>query len=109
VLLGLGTDGHTASLFPGGTSLHALDQWVAAEHVQAVSMWRVTLTPTVLNAAAEVAFLVSGDEKAATVREVLEGFTRAGELPAQLIAPTDGRLRWLLDAAAAAKLHPDSR
>jgi 6-phosphogluconolactonase len=109
VLLGLGVDGHTASLFPGGTSLHSVDQWVAADYVQAVSMWRVTLTPTVLNTAAEIAFLVSGDEKAAIVREVLEGPPRARELPARLIAPTNGRLRWLLDAAAAAELHRDTR
>jgi 6-phosphogluconolactonase len=108
VLLGLGADGHTASLFPGGSSLHA-DQWVAAEYIRAVSMWRVTLTATVLNAAAEIVFIVSGDEKAAMVRQVLEGPYRAHELPAQLIAPTNGRIRWLLDAAAGAALQRESR
>jgi 6-phosphogluconolactonase len=72
-------------------------------------MWRVTLTATALNAAAEIVFIVSGDEKAAMVRQVLEGPYRARELPAQLIVPTNGRIRWLLDAAAAAALQRDSR
>jgi 6-phosphogluconolactonase len=102
VLLGLGHDGHTASLFPGGASLLASAQWVAAEYVHAVSMWRVTLTATVINAAAEIAFVVSGDTKAAIVRKVLGGPNQPHELPAQLIVPTDGRLCWLLDAPAAA-------
>ena len=102
VLLGLGNDGHTASLFPGGASLHAGAQWVAAEFVQAVAMWRVTLTAMVINAAAEIAFVVSGDAKAAIVREVLESPNRPHKLPAQLIVPTDGHVHWLLDARAAA-------
>jgi 6-phosphogluconolactonase len=105
VLLGLGTDGHTASLFPGGTSLRATAQWVAAEYVDAVSMWRVTLTAMVINAAAEVAFMVSGDGKANMVRQVLEGSRRPDELPAQLIVPSTGRVRWLLDAQAASELR----
>ena len=109
VLLGLGNDGHTASLFPGGASLHADVQWVAAEYVHAVSMWRVTLTPIVINAAAEVVFLVAGDAKAAIVRKVLEDTNRPHELPAQLIAPTAGRRVWLLDAPAAADLQLISR
>ena len=105
VLLGLGNDGHTASLFPGGASLHADTQWVVAEYVQAVSMWRVTLTALVINAAAEITFVVSGDTKAAIVRKVLEGPERPYELPAQLIAPTTGRVIWLLDAPAATDLR----
>jgi 6-phosphogluconolactonase len=108
VLLGLGNDGHTASLFPGSASLHANARWAVAAYVHAVSIWRVTLTVDVINAAAEVVFLVSGDAKAAIVRQVLEGPTRPQELPAQLIAPTAGRLLWLLDAPAAAELRRDS-
>lgn len=104
VLLGLGSDGHTASLFPGGASLHAA-QWVAAEYVPTVSMWRVTLTATIINAAAEIAFVVSGQAKASIVRNVLEGPDQPQDLPAQLIAPTDGRLCWFLDAPAAADLQ----
>lgn len=109
VLLGLGSDGHTASLFPGGTTLHASDEWVVAKYVHAVSMWRVTLTATVINAAAEVAFIVSGSAKADIVRQVLQGSYRPDELPAQLIVPTDGGVRWLLDASAAAKLRLEPR
>jgi len=109
VLLGLGEDGHTASLFPGAGSLRATAEWVAAEYVHEVSMWRVTLTATVINAAAEVAFIVSGERKAAIVRKVLDGPYSPHELPAQLIAPTAGRRVWLLDAAAAAELQHTSR
>ena len=109
VLLGLGSDGHTASLFPGGASLHANAQWVAAEYVHAALMWRVTLTPIVINAAAEIVFLVSGHVKAAIVRKVLEDTDRRDELPARLIAPVDGRLSWLLDAPAAADLQHMAR
>ena len=105
VFLGLGSDGHTASLFPGGASLRAKAQWVAAEYVQAALMWRVTLTATVINAAAQVAFVVSGDAKASIVRKVLEGPNQPENVPAQLIVPTDGRLCWLLDAPAAAGLQ----
>ncbi len=101
VFLGLGEDGHTASLFPGATSLHETERWVVADYVPAVAMWRVTLTPIVINAAAEVVFLASGHAKASIVRSVLEGPRRPNDLPAQLIAPTTGRLRWLLDSAAA--------
>ena len=104
VLLGLGSDGHTASLFPGGASRHDTVQWVAAVRDRA-SSWRVTLTATVINAAAEIAFVVSGGSKAAIVRKVLEGAKQPAELPAQLIVPTDGRLCWLLDAPAAAELQ----
>ena len=109
VLLGLGQDGHTASLFPGAASLRATEEWVAAEYVHEVATWRVTLTAGVINAAAEVVFLVSGDAKAAIVRSVLEGRTRPHELPAQFIAPAAGHLVWLLDAPAAAELGRVSR
>jgi 6-phosphogluconolactonase len=68
-------------------------------------MWRVTLTAMVINAAAEVAFMVSGDGKANMVRQVLEGSRRPDELPAQLIVPSTGRVRWLLDTQAAAELR----
>ena len=67
-------------------------------------MWRLTLTALVINAATEVAFVVSGDAKAPIVRKVLEGPNQPHKLPAQLIVPTDGHVRWLLDAPAAADL-----
>ncbi|HEX6316539.1 MAG TPA: 6-phosphogluconolactonase [Gemmatimonadaceae bacterium] len=105
VLLGLGSDGHTASLFPGSASLEIQDRWVVADYVQAVSMWRVSLTAIVINAAAEVAFVVSGEAKAAIVRQVLDGPAQPRILPAQLIAPAGGRLLWIMDAPAAAALR----
>ena len=108
VLLGLGDDGHTASLFPGSAAAHEQTRWVMAEYAAAASMWRVTLTPAVINAAADVLFLVSGSAKAGVVRRVLEGPRRPLELPAQAIAPSHGRVRWCLDAAAAAELGTGS-
>jgi 6-phosphogluconolactonase len=105
VLLGLGPDGHTASLFP---ALHAVDEiarWVMAEYIPSVSMWRITLTPVVINAAAEVLFLVTGTEKASIVQRVLEGPHDPHALPAQVVAPGNGILRWFVDADAAAGLR----
>ena len=104
VLLGLGENGHTASIFPGSAAAIELVKWVTAEYVPAVAMWRLTLTAPVLNAAAEVLFLVSGGAKAAMVKRILEGPRQTRELPAQLIAPTRGHTQWLLDRAAAAEL-----
>jgi len=78
---------------------------VVAERIEEVEMWRVTLTPIVINAAGEVAFLVSGAEKAPMLRRVLEGPHEPDALPAQAVAPDDGRLRWLVDAPAAARLE----
>lgn len=106
VLLGLGEDGHTASLFPERAAVHEQTRWVMAAHAGAGSMWRITLTPAVINAAAEVLFLVSGAAKAGILRRVLEGPRRPQSLPAQAIAPTTGRVRWCVDAAAAAELQP---
>ena len=106
VLLGLGEDGHTASLFPGNAAVHEETRWVMAAQAAAASMWRITLTPAVINAAAEVLFIVSGAAKAGILRRVLEGPRRPQELPAQAIAPSNGRVRWCVDAAAAADLTP---
>jgi 6-phosphogluconolactonase len=105
VLLGMGHDGHTASLFPGTPAIRERERWVLAQHVAAVSMWRITLTPVVINAAAEVVFLVAGREKAPTLRRVLEGPHQPDALPAQAVAPHAGRLSWLVDATAAAELR----
>ncbi len=105
ILLGLGDDGHTASLFPGALPGAHGEAWVVAHDLAASPRWRVTLTPVIINAAAEVLFLVSGEAKAAIVRRVLEGPLRPQELPAHLIAPAAGQVRWLLDAAAARNLE----
>jgi 6-phosphogluconolactonase len=107
-LLGLGDNGHTASIFPGSAAVNERLRWVMGEYVPAVSMWRITLTAPVLNAAANVLFLVSGDAKATVVARVLEGPREPRELPAQLIAPTHGRVQWLVDRPAASEFHRKS-
>ncbi|MGH7532166.1 MAG: 6-phosphogluconolactonase, partial [Gemmatimonadales bacterium] len=104
VLLGLGADGHTASIFPGSAAARERSSWVVAEYESAVSMWRITLTTGVINAAAAVTFIVSGSAKAGILARVLQKALGGTELPAQLIAPSVGRLHWLVDAAAAARL-----
>ncbi len=106
VLLGLGADGHTASLFPGSPALEERRRLVAAPYVESMRTCRITLTLPVLNAAARVLFLVSGADKAATLRAVLDDRDPSPRLPAQLVKPTDGSLAWLVDHEAAARLDP---
>ena len=101
ILLGMGGDGHTASLFPGTAAIHEDRRWVLAHFVDTLSAWRVTLTPVVINAAAQVTFLVAGAGKAERLREVLTGPLRPDLLPSQIVRPADGHLLWLLDEAAA--------
>jgi 6-phosphogluconolactonase len=102
VLLGMGLDGHTASLFPGSPALKEIFRPVTAVHAAAAAVpERLTLTFPVLNAAALVIFLVSGAEKAKAVKAALNG---SAGLPAGMVHPTDGRLVWLLDRPAAALL-----
>jgi len=101
ILLGMGPDGHTASLFPGTDAVREQKKLVTAPWVETFRTYRITLTPPVLNNAASVIFLVSGKEKAETVREVLQGEFQPTRLPAQVIRPTNGRLLWLVDRAAA--------
>jgi len=104
VLLGLGQDGHTASLFPGSDAIGEKARSVVAVTAQYEDRpaQRVTLTPPAINAARHVLFLVSGSGKAEVVQAVLEGPT--GRFPAQQIRPTTGQLGWLMDAAAASRL-----
>lgn len=104
VLLGLGRDGHTASLFPGATALDERERWAVACYVESLGAWRLTLTPVLFNAAVEVVFVVAGADKAEVLRQVLRGPHQPHLLPAQVIQPLRGRLRWLVDAAAAARL-----
>ena len=105
VLLGLGDDGHTASLFPGGAAVHETIRWVASAFADTDGLWRVTLTPVIINAARNVSFVVSGVTKAERLHEVLEGPRRPQRVPAQAVNPTRGRLRWFVDEAAASRLH----
>jgi len=105
ILLGMGENGHTASLFPGLAAVTEKQRWVMGQYVEVVSMWRITLTPVVINAAKNVIFIVSGAEKAERLHSVLEGPFQPEVLPAQVIRPARGRLLWLLDKAAAARLE----
>jgi 6-phosphogluconolactonase len=109
ILLGLGPDGHTASLFPHTPALHVSDRLVVANPVEKLNTTRLTLTAPVLNNAARVVFLVAGADKAAPLAAVLEGPRRPDDLPAQLIAPTHGELLWLVDRVAAGDLRTAPR
>jgi 6-phosphogluconolactonase len=102
ILLGMGPDGHTASLFPGTAALEEKDRFVAANWVEKLNTFRITLTYPVLNSAASVMFLVSGDEKAEMVRRALK--EPAANLPCQRVRPERGELVWYLDKGAAVKL-----
>jgi 6-phosphogluconolactonase len=104
VLLGMGANGHTASLFPHSPALNETTHWVVSQYVDEVKMNRITLTAPILNAADNILFLVSGQDKAETVHAVLRGEYRPNSLPAQLIQPTHGQVVWLLDWAAASRL-----
>jgi 6-phosphogluconolactonase len=104
VLLGMGPDGHTASLFPGTKALDERERLVVSNWVGKLYTDRITLTALVLNHAAQVMFLVSGADKAPALKAVLEGPCEPAQLPAQLIRPVDGRLLWLIEATAASML-----
>jgi 6-phosphogluconolactonase len=101
ILLGLGGDGHTASLFPGTPALAERQRWCVANWVDTLSAYRLTVTLPVLNAARVVVFTVGGSEKASIVRDVLRG---PRDVPARLVQPSDGELWWMLDRAAAGEL-----
>jgi 6-phosphogluconolactonase len=100
VLLGLGVDGHTASLFPGSPALKENKRWVVATHSGNEDFERVTLTPVLINRAMNVVFLVAGKEKARILREVTEDAAVGDPLPARLIRPAGGQLVWLVDKQA---------
>ncbi len=101
ILLGLGTDGHTASLFPGSEVLHETKRLVAAPWVEKFQSYRITMTLPLLNNGASVVFLVNGSEKANIVKQVFEG---PQNYPAQAVKPTKGELLWMLDKDAASEI-----
>lgn len=103
ILLGMGADGHTASIFPGSEVLQERRRLVAAPWVEKLHTYRITMTLPVLNNAAKVLFLVSGEDKAVMLKEVING--EPGKFPAQAIKPNAGALTWLLDESAASRLH----
>jgi 6-phosphogluconolactonase len=103
IYLGLGENGHTASLFPHTPVLDEKVRWVKEVYVDEVKMWRITMSAPVLNEGKVLAFLVAGGSKAAVLREVREGPYDPKRLPSQLIKPTSGELIWMVDRAAAGK------
>jgi 6-phosphogluconolactonase len=107
VALGMGPDGHTASLFPHTEAIHELSRLSVANHVpQQKDSWRITLTWPVINHASSVFFLIAGADKASVLNEVLTGPRDPERLPSQLIWPSSGILTLILDKAAAALLPP---
>jgi 6-phosphogluconolactonase len=104
ILLGLGEDGHTASLFPGAAFNVEQDSLVEAVYAQPQAMWRITLTPSVLNAGRRVAFAAQGGAKSRALAAVLQGPRDPVTWPAQIVQPASGELTWLVDEAAASLL-----
>ena len=104
ILLGMGSDGHTASLFPGTDALNEKQRSAVANWVPQLGSWRFTLTYPVINNARNAMFLVAGEDKASTVKEVIEGEARPTELPSQGIQPAKGTLAWFVDRGAASHL-----
>ncbi len=104
ILLGMGADGHTASIFPYTPAVAERRRWVLSHYVARLGATRITLTLPVLNRAREVRLLVTGAEKAAAVHAALEGPYDPERLPVQLVAPEAGRLVWLVDQPAADRL-----
>lgn len=107
VLLGMGPDGHTASLFPYTSALAETEQIAVANHVEKLDSWRLTLTYPIINNASNIAFLVSGHEKSETLKNVLRGERDFRRFPAQGVKSTNGRLIWFVDTAAASQLNTD--
>jgi 6-phosphogluconolactonase len=108
VLLGMGSDGHTASLFPNTTALHADDRLVVANFVEKFNSHRITLTARTINNARNVTFLAAGADKAEPLKAVLEGRDQPETYPSQLIRPLNGSLLWMVDEAAAGLLRGHS-
>jgi 6-phosphogluconolactonase len=105
LLLGLGDNAHTLSLFPGYSVIHEKEKWVKAFYLKEQESYRITLTVPVVNKSARIAFLVSGSDKAASVQNVLYGQHDPELYPAQVIQPYNGELYWFIDKAAAADIQ----
>lgn len=108
IMLGMGADGHTASLFPTTTALDETERGVVSLWVEKMNTRRVTFTFPLLNYAAHVMFLIGGADKSRTLREVLQPENGAMKYPSQRVKPTNGKLTWLIDEAAAGELNRDA-
>lgn len=109
ILLGMGDDGHTASLFPHTEVLHEQSKWVDAYYLEPQQMHRITLTAPLINKAKQIVVMTFGEKKAPALYEVLEGDRNPEEYPSQLLQPINGELLFLTDEAAAAKLSDLTR
>jgi 6-phosphogluconolactonase len=107
-ILGVGADGHTASLFPGTEALREQDRWVVANYVPQQDTWRITLTYPVINASRVIVFLVAGQDKAEALGRIFDP-NEPDRPPAAFVAPTDGEVHWFLDKAAASRIPSDAR
>jgi 6-phosphogluconolactonase len=107
ILLGMGNEGHTLSLFPGTKALHETQRIVTHNWVGKLYTDRITLTAPAANAAANIFFMVTGSDKACALKAVLEGPHEPDQLPSQMIQPTNGSLSWLIDAAAGSILSKE--
>jgi 6-phosphogluconolactonase len=104
VLLGMGEDGHTLSLFPGSTIIEEHVNWVNSIYNSDQKMYRITLMPLIVNKASSIVFMVDGSKKSEVLQKVINGKYNPVQLPAQIIKPIDGELHWFLDEAAAKNL-----
>jgi 6-phosphogluconolactonase len=105
VLLGLGEDGHTASLFPGTRALNEEQDSVCSNYVPQLESWRISLTFPIINKARRIVFLVAGASKAAILRRVLSTTGPSKDLPATMVLPKEGILLWMIDADAASEIR----
>jgi 6-phosphogluconolactonase len=105
VLLGMGDDGHTLSLFPGSPIIEEHERWVNSVYNEQQKMYRITLMPAIVNKASNIAFMVDGAKKANVLQQVIEGPYIPMKLPAQIIKPVNGQLSWFLDKAIAKELN----
>lgn len=105
VLLGMGDDGHTLSLFPGSPIIEEHEHWVNSVYNEQQKMYRVTLMPAIVNKASNIVFMVDGAKKANVLQQVIRGPYIPRQLPAQIIKPVNGQLNWFLDKAVAKELN----